>query len=213
MSDVQKRGRGRPKGSGINDGPALDKMADAIAADPHLKPTAAARQIVGSDPSKLRRLQVKWKAKKGEYMARAQRRIAAASAPRADRPGLPATVLAQLAEAQHRLQAALGAPSFAAHLSTARQAAMDLHLTAADRAAQAVSLSAFDLANSQSLRSMQELTESAAARAIREFNDTATMRAMRELNDSAAARAIRELHNSPTMRAIREAQSLLGRGY
>ena len=54
MSSI-KRSRGRPRGTGLDDSPTLKKVADMLAANPSLKPTAAikggaiVRQELGSD--------------------------------------------------------------------------------------------------------------------------------------------------------------------
>lgn len=62
MKNAAKRGRGRPEGSGLNDGPVLARMADMIVAAPRLKPTTAAKRVLdGPDEATISRLQVKWK--------------------------------------------------------------------------------------------------------------------------------------------------------
>lgn len=60
MSPAKTR-RGRPKGTGINDGPILEEIASLIAADPALKPTTAIKVLGVSDPSTIRRLRDKYK--------------------------------------------------------------------------------------------------------------------------------------------------------
>ena len=44
----KKRGRGRPLGSGIDDMPTLQKVADLMAANPALKATTAFRRIIAN---------------------------------------------------------------------------------------------------------------------------------------------------------------------
>ena len=61
MSD-QKRSRGRPKGSGIDDQEKLLEIGRLIQCTPGLKPTTAIRQLGHSDPSTIRRLRDKYNA-------------------------------------------------------------------------------------------------------------------------------------------------------
>jgi hypothetical protein len=56
-----KRARGRPKGTGINDEPALKKIAALLAGDADLKPTTAIRQLGYTNASEIRRLRDKYK--------------------------------------------------------------------------------------------------------------------------------------------------------
>lgn len=166
-----KRSRGRPVGTGLNDGPTLKKVADMIVANPALRPTTAIRRALEKpEPSNIRRLQVKWRAGNAEYLADAQARRVAASAPvrRATVPYSPRTGR-QIVEAQRKMQEALG-PGF--------------------RAAQ-------EMMNSPAMQAAQEAArryqESPAMRAIEEFRNSPTMRAMRELQDSPMMRAAREM--------------------
>ena len=85
MSDLPKRPRGRPKGSGKDDSPVLNQVADLIVRDPSLKPTTAIKDVIdGDNLSTIRRLQGKWK-KGGDsfLMAARKRKAKAASAPAA----------------------------------------------------------------------------------------------------------------------------------
>ena len=54
--------RGRPKGTGIDDGDTLAMIADLMDADPDLKPTTAIKKAGVTDPSVVRRLREKLKA-------------------------------------------------------------------------------------------------------------------------------------------------------
>lgn len=63
MSD-EKRARGRPKGSGIDDRERLLAIGRAIEESPGLKPTTAIRNLGYSDPSTIRRLRDKYNADK-----------------------------------------------------------------------------------------------------------------------------------------------------
>lgn len=183
-----KRGRGRPIGTGLNDSPTLAKVGDMIAANPKLRPTTAIKRALSKlDPSTIRRLQVKWKAGAAEYLAEAEARRAAASAPipvrRASVPYFPRTGR-HIMEAQRRMQEALG-PGF--------------------RAAQ-------ELMNSPGMRAAQDAArryqESPAMRAIEELGNSPTMRAIEELQNSPTMRAICELQDSPMMRAAREMEKV-----
>lgn len=77
---VERRPRGRPKGSGIDDRAKLREMAALIAAQPHLKPTTAIKVLGESDPSVIRRLRDKFHALQHELMAEIRRPPASATA-------------------------------------------------------------------------------------------------------------------------------------
>lgn len=166
-----KRSRGRPVGTGLDDGPTLKKVADMIVANVSLRPTTAIRRALDKpEPSNIRRLQVKWKAGKTEYIAEAQARRAAASMParRVSAPYSPRTGR-NIMEAHRKMQEALG-PGF--------------------RAAQ-------EMMNSPGMRAAQEAArryqESPAMRVIEELQNNPTVRLMRELQDSPIMRAAREM--------------------
>jgi len=63
-----RRERGRPKGTGKNDEPHLRAIAALLRADPDLKPTTAIKQLGHSDPSTIRRLRDKFKARRQALM-------------------------------------------------------------------------------------------------------------------------------------------------
>ncbi len=63
MSD-EKRSRGRPKGSGIDDRERLLEIGRLIECTPGLKPTTAIRNMGYSDPSTIRRLRDKYNAER-----------------------------------------------------------------------------------------------------------------------------------------------------
>src|SRR5882672_3827441 len=68
-----RRGRGRPRGTGLRDERTLRSVAASCVADPKLRPTTAIKRIVGNDnPSELRRLQMKWKRDKAVFLREAQ---------------------------------------------------------------------------------------------------------------------------------------------
>lgn len=61
MSDTQRRHRGRPKGSEIDDGKALGQIADTLVEGRAGNVAAAVRLLAGHDPSLIRRLQRKFR--------------------------------------------------------------------------------------------------------------------------------------------------------
>ncbi len=84
---TKKHGRGRPEGSGKNDRPTLDRVADSIVKEAHLKPTTAMLRVIRSregwdstEPTLLRRLQGKWKKDSVALLSAARERAARASA-------------------------------------------------------------------------------------------------------------------------------------
>lgn len=56
------RGRGRPKGTGIDDADRIARLIELMRVKPELKPTTAIRLMGFSDPSAIRRLRDKYKA-------------------------------------------------------------------------------------------------------------------------------------------------------
>lgn len=54
--------RGRPIGTGIDDSDRIERLAELLRTQPHLKPTTAIRAMGFSDPSTIRRLRDKYKA-------------------------------------------------------------------------------------------------------------------------------------------------------
>jgi hypothetical protein len=77
-----KRSRGRPRGSGIDDTVIMARIADILVRNPALKPTTAMRNILiaqedsdaTSDPTMIRRWQRKWKKEAPSQMAAAKER-------------------------------------------------------------------------------------------------------------------------------------------
>ena len=76
MSEGKSR-RGRPIGTGIDDRPRLQSIAELIAAHPGLAPTTAIKSLGVSDPSVIRRLRDKFNLMREELM----RDLAAAEPP------------------------------------------------------------------------------------------------------------------------------------
>ncbi|APX67933.1 hypothetical protein AV944_18110 (plasmid) [Sphingomonas sp. LK11] len=180
-----KRNRGRPLGTGLDDSPALGKVADMLAVAPSLKPTTAFKRALDKPTeTAVRRLQGKWKDEGAKYLADAKVRRAAVPAParRSSAPYSPRTAR-QVFEAHRRMQDALSPAMRAAH----------------------------EMMNSPAMLAAQEaarrLHESPAMRAIEELRNSPTMRAIEELHNSPTMRAMRELQESPTMRAINEAHA------
>jgi hypothetical protein len=66
--------QGRPKGSGIDDSQQLARIAALLAADPKLKPTTAIRSLGIEDPSLIRRLRDKYRAKRAVLEAGARQK-------------------------------------------------------------------------------------------------------------------------------------------
>lgn len=188
-----KRSRGRPVGTGLNDSPTLKKVADMIAADPSLRPTTAIRRALDKpEASNVRRLQVKWKAGEAEYMAGAQARRAAALTParRVSAPYPPQTGR-RIMEAHQKVQKALG-PDF--------------------RAVQ-------EMMDSPGMRAAREAArryqERPALRTIEEFRNSPTMRAIEKLQNNPTVH-LGGLQDSPMMRAAKEmekVQRLITRGF
>ncbi len=198
MTSQNKRGRGRPIGTGKDDAPTLSKVADLIVANPALRPTTAIKRVLDRlDPSIIRRLQVKWRAGKEEYLAQARSRRAVTVAParRASVSYSPRTAR-QLMAAQRAMQDALGG----SHLASVQAALNDPGLRAMREVMSSPAMQ----------EAMRRYQESPAMKAIEEFRSSPTMRAIEELHNSPTMRAMRELQDSPTMRAMRDLQTKLG---
>lgn len=76
-----KKGRGRPKGSGINDHDILLKIAGHCVAEPSLKRTTAIKRCGITNPSVIRRLRDKFAEQETQLLAEAQAAAAATSTP------------------------------------------------------------------------------------------------------------------------------------
>lgn len=80
-----KRSRGRPRGSGKNDAPFLNQIADELLKCPELKPTTVMKRLLhkrqdwngASEDAVLRRWQVKWQVSGNTFMAQARERAVA----------------------------------------------------------------------------------------------------------------------------------------
>lgn len=58
---AERMGRGRPKGSGMDDRAQLEAIAQLLQGDANLKPTTAIKQLGITDPSDIRRLRDKFR--------------------------------------------------------------------------------------------------------------------------------------------------------
>lgn len=81
---IEKRPRGRPRGTGKNDILHLMRVADLLVSEPELKPTTAMKRVLRehknwrqTDPTLIRRWQVKWKANRVLLLAAAHERAQA----------------------------------------------------------------------------------------------------------------------------------------
>lgn len=80
--------QGRPKGSGIDDSQQLARIAALLAADPKLKPTTAIRSLGIEDPSLIRRLRDKYRAKQAVLETNARQKATAKPKPKAAANGV-----------------------------------------------------------------------------------------------------------------------------
>ena len=74
MTETLPRRRGRPKGSEIDDGPALSRIADCLIEGQARNVAAAVRLQAGHDPSLIRRLQRKFRRDREVLLAAARAR-------------------------------------------------------------------------------------------------------------------------------------------
>ncbi|MCP4781081.1 MAG: hypothetical protein GY877_10160 [Hyphomicrobium sp.] len=74
--------QGRPKGSGIDDSQQLARVAALLAANPILKPTTAIRSLGIEDPSLIRRLRDKYRAKQAVSETNARQKATAKPKPK-----------------------------------------------------------------------------------------------------------------------------------
>ena len=75
--------QGRPKGSGVDDSQQLARIAALLAADPKLKPTTAIRSLGIEDPSLIRRLRDKYRAKQAVSETNTRQKTTAKPKPKA----------------------------------------------------------------------------------------------------------------------------------
>lgn len=194
----EKRGRGRPPGTGKNDARTLEAVADMVIATPTLRPTTAMRRVARkATEADIRRFQAKWKEERETLLERARvraeaRRNTSASPPRRHRSS---SGIASL----ERISQEMGAVSRLTH---------EMLDSPAMRAMR-------DLENSPALKAMRDLENSPALKAMRDLENSPALKAIRDLENSATMRALRDL-DSPAMKAIRQYQEMmsrLNRGY
>lgn len=163
MDNAAKRGRGRPEGSGLNDRPVLARMADMMIAAPALKPTTAAKRVLGApDDATIRRLQAKWKKHGKRYLDQARSRHDAKISRQAEaNPGV--RVARNIALAQLAGQSLSGG---------------------------AMLLGGIDSSAFHEIRAAQE---NPAVRLMQELYNRPEIRLMRELYDSPQMRLAREM--------------------
>lgn len=83
---AEKRRRGRPKGTGIDDVRRLQDIARLLAAEPGLKPTTAIRSLGHSNPSVIRRLRDKLSADFDKLIISARKDLGITVTPLAPNP-------------------------------------------------------------------------------------------------------------------------------
>jgi hypothetical protein len=96
-----KAGRGRPKGTGLNDAAHLRAIAGLMAANPDLRPTTAIKTLGITDPSVIRRLRDKYSAAEAHLNAELGPR-ASVNAP-TNAPAMPVAQIPEPAPSQARV--------------------------------------------------------------------------------------------------------------
>lgn len=178
---IEKRGRGRPPGTGKNDAHTLESVADMVIATPALRPTTAMRRVAPkATGAEIRRFQAKWKEERETLLDRARARAEARRTTNASPPR------------RHRSASGIAA------------------LGRVSQEMDAVSRRAQEILDSPAMRAMRDLENSSALKAMRDLENSPALKAMRDLENSATMRALRDL-DSPTMRAIRQYQDIIGR--
>lgn len=95
--------QGRPKGSGIDDSQQLARIAALLAADPKLKPTTAIRSLGIEDPSLIRRLRDKYRAKRTVLETSARQKATTNPKPKAASNGVENSMTPATAVTSSRL--------------------------------------------------------------------------------------------------------------
>jgi hypothetical protein len=96
--------QGRPKGSGIDDSQQLARIAALLAANPKLKPTTAIRSLGIEDPSLIRRLRDKYRAKQAVSETNARQKATAKPKPKTAADGVENRETRATATASSNLQ-------------------------------------------------------------------------------------------------------------
>lgn len=161
MNGTNKRGRGRPHGTGLNDEKTLEKIADLIARNPSLRPTTAIKRTLHNpDSATIRRLQVKWKAQGEGFLAKARERREVEAAARPTSGGINYGKLAMMSGALRNMGGLGGHSAIFDALNNPALRAM----------------------NSPAMRAIQAMENSPTMRAIRAMENSPTMRIMREMD-------------------------------
>lgn len=214
-----KRSRGRPPGEGINDDPILMELAKIVLANPRTKVAPVVRRIVrsaigrrvpgASELATIRRVQVKWKRSKEQYLeqARAQR-VLVDMAMQPTRPSIQHRGLRRMSALSRALDDLAGFGSATKHAETAvGRAVREAHERAHDLIMGRESPTARAIRMAQeggALKTARDMLDTPTMRALRDFQSSpTTRRAMREILNSPTQSALREFQNSPTMRAMR----------
>jgi hypothetical protein len=151
-------------------------MADLVVANPAIKPTTAAKQIIrGIGPSYLRRLQVKWRAMSAELIEAARDRATRNTVAQVGRAGNPLPL---------------------SRAGTLAAAWLDY-----ENSPTAKMMRAFE--NSPTAKMMRAFEYSPTAKMMRAFEDSPTAKMMRAFEDSPTAKMLRAFENSPTAKMMR----------
>jgi hypothetical protein len=156
---TDKRPRGRPKGSGIEDGHHLDAVADLLVRHPGLKKTPAISQIVQKAfpqhqwIAAERRLQRKWNPSAGERLEAARERYAEERRERRAVRSIPASDL---------ISQITGVSSFAAEMARMNSYAREVQ----------------EMLNPSTLQMIRE--QASIAQQMRDMIDPPMLRQMRE---------------------------------
>ena len=178
QSNLPKRRRGRPSGSGIDDAGTLAAVADTLVAHPGMKPTTAMKRSVrGIQPSHLRRLQVKWKVDSEGLRTEARQRVQ------------------EREEARTRADVATRSTTGLSQRAITIAGLMD-----------PLQRMMRDIANSPLQRMMRDIANSPLQRMMRDIENSPLQRMMRDIENSPLWRMMRDIENSPLRRAIREMQ-------
>jgi hypothetical protein len=179
---IEKRKRGRPKGTEINDRPILMKVASLLIDNPIQKPITAFKRAYSQwEERDVRRFQIKWKRDGAETLAivRALRQRSTTASKE--------IVLIKARQEMDRAQAITWGV-----LSGAIQDVCDSPTMQAVR----------EIYDSPTMRAAREIYDSPTMRAMRDVYDSPTMRAMREMCDSPTMRAMREVQATLGVRIV-----------
>ncbi|MBT2246986.1 hypothetical protein JQK15_26180 [Sphingobium sp. BHU LFT2] len=173
MNGTNKRGRGRPHGTGLNDEKTLGQIAGHMVRNASLRPTTAIKRVLRNpDSATIRRLQVKWKAQGEDFLAKARERREAEAAARPVSEGIN---YGKLAMATGALRDAGGPSAIFDALNSPSLRAMR------------------DVMESPAMRAIQQVENNPAMRLAREMDKIPGLRLMRELQNSPEMRIMREM--------------------